>query len=317
MRIAILGAAGSIGQSLSLLLKLNLPKNSRLFLYDISPVTPGIAIDLSHIPTSVNVEGFSGNDIDQALQEIDIVIVSAGIARKIGMTRNDLLTFNIDIISDLIKKIIKNSPNSLIGIITNPINITVIIAAEILKKLQVENYKNKLFGITKLDTIRANFFVSQIKKINPEKIHVPVICGHSNCTIVPIFSQTTPKIHFNEADILKVTNFLKNAGDRVLKYKKNHGSATLSMAQAAASFTLSLVKAFKGNNNIIEYAYIEGDGKYARFFSQPILLGKDGIKKILHIGVLNSFEKNLLKISLDNLRSDIKLGEDISSNIKL
>lgn len=62
MKIAILGAAGGIGQALGLLLKTQLPAGSELSLYDIAPLTPGVAIDLSHIPTAVKVTGFSGED---------------------------------------------------------------------------------------------------------------------------------------------------------------------------------------------------------------------------------------------------------------
>lgn len=308
MRIAILGAAGSIGQALSLLLKINLPKNSEIFLYDISPITYGISIDLNHIPNSTTVIGFSGNDINHALQKIDIVLIAAGMARKIGMNRNDLLKFNIDIIKNLILNIGKYSPNALIGIITNPVNILTIIAAKILKKIGIK-YKNKLFGITKLDIIRSQYLVSQMKNLEPENIHIPVICGHSQNTIVPIFSQITPKINFQENEYIELTKSLQEAGDQVLKYKNNQGSATLSMAQAAASFTYSLVKALQGKKNIIEYAYVEGNNEYAKFFAQPIMLGKKGIIKYLKINKFNEFEQNLLYKALKKLKVDIALGE--------
>ncbi|MGP1782912.1 lactate/malate family dehydrogenase, partial [Shewanella frigidimarina] len=58
MKVAVLGAAGGIGQALALLLKTQLPAGSKLSLYDIAPVTPGVAVDLSHIPTDVEVKGF-------------------------------------------------------------------------------------------------------------------------------------------------------------------------------------------------------------------------------------------------------------------
>lgn len=60
MKVAVLGAAGGIGQALALLLKMQLPEGTSLSLYDISPITPGVAKDISHIPTAVSVEGFSG-----------------------------------------------------------------------------------------------------------------------------------------------------------------------------------------------------------------------------------------------------------------
>ena len=82
MKVAVLGAAGGIGQALALLLKTQLPSGSDLTLYDIAPVTPGVAKDLSHIPTDVRITGFAGEDPTPALEGADIVLISAGVARK-------------------------------------------------------------------------------------------------------------------------------------------------------------------------------------------------------------------------------------------
>ncbi len=134
MKVAVLGAAGGIGQALALLLKTQLPSGSDLSLYDIAPVTPGVAVDLSHIPTAVNIKGFSGEDATPALQGADIVLISAGVARKPGMDRSDLFNVNAGIVRNLVEQIARTCPNALIGIITNPVNTTVAIAAEVLKK---------------------------------------------------------------------------------------------------------------------------------------------------------------------------------------
>ena len=102
MKITVLGAAGGIGQSVSLLLKMKLPAGFKLALYDIAPVTPGIGVDLSHIPTDVAVKGFTGNDLPLALEGSNVVVICAGIARKPGMHRSDLFKFNAGVIRDLI-----------------------------------------------------------------------------------------------------------------------------------------------------------------------------------------------------------------------
>ena len=102
MKVAVLGAAGGIGQALALLLKLQLPAESELALYDIAPVTPGVAKDVSHIPTSVKVEGFAGEDPTPALKGADVVLISAGVARKPGMDRSDLFNINAGIVRNLI-----------------------------------------------------------------------------------------------------------------------------------------------------------------------------------------------------------------------
>ncbi len=133
MKVAVLGAAGGIGQALALLLKTQLPAGSELSLYDIAPVTPGVAVDLSHIPTAVKVQGFSGEDAKPALKGADVVLISAGVARKPGMDRADLFNVNAGIVSNLIEQVATTAPKALIGVITNPVNTTVAIAAEVLK----------------------------------------------------------------------------------------------------------------------------------------------------------------------------------------
>ncbi|MDR0805388.1 MAG: malate dehydrogenase [Enterobacteriaceae bacterium] len=307
MKITVLGAAGGIGQALALLLKTQMPANSELSLYDIAPVTPGVAVDLSHIPTAVKVTGFSGNDARPALQGADIVLISAGVARKPGMDRSDLFNINAGIVRNLIEQVAEVCPKACIGIITNPVNTTVAIAAEVLKKAGVYD-KNKLFGVTTLDTIRSNTFVAELKGKQPQDVEVTVIGGHSGVTILPLLSQI-PNVSFTDEEIASLTKRIQNAGTEVVEAKAGGGSATLSMGQAAARFGLSLARALQGEQGVVECAYAEGDGKYARFFAQPLLLGKNGVETRKDIGKLSVFEQNALDSMLDVLHKDIELGE--------
>ncbi|MXP56373.1 malate dehydrogenase [Pantoea sp. Mhis] len=313
MKIAILGAAGGIGQALALLLKIQLPIGSTLALYDISEITPGIAIDLSHIPTAVRVEGFKGEDASQALQNAHIVLIVAGIARKPGMDRVDLFKINADIVCNLTMQIANIAPKAIIGIITNPVNSMVVIASDVLKTMGVYDRK-RLLGVSTLDVIRANTFVSQLKNKQPTTIEVPVVGGHSNMTILPLLSQIKD-ISFSQEEIIYLTKRIQNAGTEVVNAKVGGGSATLSMAQAATRFSLSLIKGLQGRENIIEYAYVEGDGEYATFFAQPLLLGESGIKQYLPIGKISIFEQQILTNSLKELEQDIKLGKDFKKQI--
>lgn len=308
MKVAVLGAAGGIGQALALLLKTQLPSGSELSLYDIAPVTPGVAVDLSHIPTDVKVKGFCGEDATPALQGANVVMISAGVARKPGMDRSDLFNVNAGIVKNLVAQVAKACPEACIGIITNPVNTTVAIAAETLKKAGVYN-KDKLFGISTLDIIRSNTFVAELKGKNVDEVEVPVIGGHSGVTILPLLSQL-PGVTFTEQEAAELTKRIQNAGTEVVEAKAGGGSATLSMGQAAARFGLSLIRAMNGEQGIVECAYVEGDGTYARFFAQPLLLGKNGIAERKPIGKLNAFEQQALEGMLDTLKSDIKLGEE-------
>ena len=306
MKVAILGAAGGIGQALSLLLKTQLPNGTELSLYDIAPVTPGVAADLSHIPTDVKVTGYSGEDPSPALVSADIVLISAGVARKPGMDRSDLFNINAGIVKNLVSACADTCPKALIGIITNPVNTTVAIAAGILKQKGVYN-SARLFGITTLDIIRSNTFVAEVNAVSPEDVNVPVIGGHSGITILPLLSQSG--FQFNADEAAAMTLRIQNAGTEVVEAKAGGGSATLSMGQAAAKFGLSLVSALNGEKGIVECTYVEGSGDKARFFAQPVLLGKNGVEKILSYGELSDFEETTLNASIDTLKADILLGE--------
>jgi len=306
MKIALLGAAGGIGQALGLLLKTQLPAGSELSLYDIAPLTPGVAVDLSHIPRAVKVIGFSAEDPSPALKNADIVLISAGVARKPGMARADLFNINASIVKNLVASCANTCPTALIGIITNPVNATVAIAAGVLKERGVYD-SARLFGVTTLDIIRSNTFVAETKGLNPEDFDVPVIGGHSGITILPLLSQSG--CEFTEEETAALTSRIQNAGTEVVNAKAGGGSATLSMGYAGARFCLSLVRALNGDDNVVECTYIEGPGDKARFFAQPVLLGRNGVEKILSYGDLTAFEEAQLDGALDTLNSDISSGE--------
>jgi malate dehydrogenase len=308
MKVAVLGAAGGIGQALSLLLKTQLPAGSELALYDVSPVVPGVAVDLSHIPTDVAVSGHGKDDLAEALTGCDIVLIPAGVPRKPGMDRSDLFNINAGIVKNLIEAVADNCPKACIGVITNPVNTTVAIAAEVLKAKGVYD-KNKLFGVTTLDVIRSETFIANLKGLKTTEIHVPVIGGHSGTTILPLLSQVDG-VSFTDEEIASLTTRIQNAGTEVVEAKAGGGSATLSMGQAAARFCLSLVAAMQGEA-VVEYAYIQVDGSDdAAFFAHPVRLGINGVEEILPYGDLSDFEENAKNAMLGGLRGDIKMGVD-------
>jgi len=310
MKVAVIGAAGGIGQALALLLKNQLPAGSDLALYDIAPVTPGVAADLSHIPTPVSIKGYAGEDPTPALDGADVVLISAGVARKPGMDRADLFNVNAGIVKFLAEKIAVTCPKALIGVITNPVNTTVAIAADVLKKAGVYD-KRRLFGVTTLDVIRSEMFVAALKDKDPDDICVPVIGGHSGVTILPLLSQVEG-VEFTDAEIVALTTRIQNAGTEVVEAKAGGGSATLSMGQAACRFGMALVKAINGEKDVIECAYVEGGGEHTRFFAQPIKLCKEGVEEVLSYGELSAFEKQALDGMLSTLNGDILKGEEFA-----
>lgn len=305
MKVTVIGAAGGIGQALSLLLKNGLPAGSDLALFDLAPVTPGVAVDLSHIPTDVKIEGFSKDDLGAALADADIVMIPAGMPRKPGMDRADLFNANAGIIKGLAEAIVENCPKAMVGVITNPVNTTVPIVAEVFKKAGMYDPK-RLFGVTTLDVIRSETFVAQAKDLSATEITVPVIGGHSGTTILPLLSQVEG-VEFSDEEVASLTNRIQNAGTEVVEAKAGGGSATLSMGQAAARFCLSLANAMKGEA-VVEYAYVQTDGEHAEFFAQPMRLGPNGVEELLPIGDLSAYEEKALNDMKATLSGDVQKG---------
>ena len=314
MKLTLLGAAGGIGQTLALLLKLRLPVGTELALYDISPVTPGVAVDISNIATSVKAIGYAGEEnLAAALKDAHMVLVTAGVARKPGMTRADLFNINGNIIKNLIEKVADVCPNACIGIVSNPVNTLVPLAAEVLRKKGVYD-KRKLFGVSTLDVVRAKSFVSELKEKHAETVKVPVIGGHSGPTILPLLSQALSegrKIDFTQEEIESLTHRIQNAGTEVVEAKAGGGSATLSMAEAGARFAVAVFKALLGED-CVRYAYVESkkDSGYPEFFAHPVRFGLTGVEELLPIGQLSEYEQEKLKALEEVLEADIKLGKD-------
>ena len=314
MKLTLLGAAGGIGQTLALLLKLRLPIGTELALYDISPVTPGVAVDISHIATSVKAVGYAGEEsLAAALKDAHMVLITAGVARKPGMTRADLFNINGNIIKNLVEKVAEVCPDACVGIVSNPVNTLVPLAAEILRKKGVYD-KRKLFGVSTLDVVRAKSFVSELKEKHAETVKVPVIGGHSGPTILPLLSQALSegrKIDFTQEEIESLTHRIQNAGTEVVEAKAGGGSATLSMAEAGARFAVAVFKALLGED-CVRYAYVESkkDSGYPEFFAHPVRFGLTGVEEILPIGQLSEYEKEKLKALEEVLEADIKLGKD-------
>jgi len=303
-----MGASGGIGQPLALLLKQS-PLVTELSLYDIVH-TVGVAADLSHIETHSKVTGYNGpENLEASLKGCEVVIIPAGVPRKPGMTRDDLFNTNASIVRDLAAACAKACPKAFVGIISNPVNSTVPIACETMAKAGTLDNK-RVFGVSTLDVVRANTFIGEAAGVDPTKVNVPVIGGHSGVTIIPLLSQTTPKVNFPQDKVKALTERIQEAGTEVVKAKAGAGSATLSMAYAGARFALALCRALKGESNIIECAYVRSDVTEAKYFATPLLLGKNGIEKNLGIGQLNDYEKELLAKAIPELKKNIAKGEE-------
>lgn len=305
-KVVILGAAGGIGQPLSLLMKLN-PLVSSLSLYDIAG-TPGVAADVSHINTRSEVKGYAGDEhLGQALEGADLVIIPAGVPRKPGMTRDDLFKINAGIVKNLTEAIATHCPHALINMISNPVNSTVPIAAEVLKSKGVYD-ERRLFGVTTLDVVRARTFYAGKAKVNVADVNVPVIGGHAGVTILPLFSQATPKANLSDEEITALTKRTQDGGTEVVEAKAGKGSATLSMAYAGALFADACLKGLNGVPDVVECTFVQSTVTELPFFASKVRLGKNGVEEVLGLGALNDFEQQGLEALKSELKSSIEKG---------
>lgn len=306
-RCSVLGAAGGIGQPLSLLLKLN-PRVTELTCYDVAPITPGVAADLSHIATGAKTTGFTGDDLRKALDGCQVVVIPAGVPRKPGMTRDDLFNINAGIVKTLVEGVADACPKACILVISNPVNSTVPIAAEVLKKKGVYD-PQRLFGVTTLDVCRARTFVAEAKGLDPLKTRVPVVGGHAGTTIVPLLSQAEPVVSFDDAQRDALTHRIMFGGDEVVQAKAGGGSATLSMAYTGADFADRVMAGLAGEKDVTECTFVQTD-KIAgcTFFSLPVTLGKDGVDTIHSYGTVNAHEEKLIADMTPDLIAQAKKG---------
>ncbi|KAI1378272.1 malate dehydrogenase [Hypoxylon crocopeplum] len=325
VKAVVAGASGGIGQPLSLLLKLS-PLIDELALYDVVN-TPGVATDLSHISSTAKVTGYLPKDDGGklAFKDADIIVIPAGIPRKPGMTRDDLFNINAGIVKSLIEIAAEVAPNAYILVISNPVNSTVPIAAEVLKAKGVFN-PQKLFGVTTLDVVRAETFVAEIAgKKTGSDLTIPVIGGHSGETIVPIFSKVSPSVTIPDDKYDALVNRVQFGGDEVVKAKDGAGSATLSMAFAGYRMAEKVLKAAKGEKGLIEPSFVylpgvPGGDEIAKatgldFFSVPVELGPNGVEKASNpLAGITEKEKSLVDVAVKGLKGNIEKGITFAHN---
>ncbi|CAL9059698.1 malate dehydrogenase, chloroplastic-like [Musa acuminata AAA Group] len=307
-KVAVLGAAGGVGQPLALLIKMS-PLVSAVHLYDIANVK-GIAADLNHCNTPARVLDFTGeSELASSLEGVDVVVIPAGIPQKPGMTCDDLFNVNANIVKSLMEAVADNAPDAFIHIISNPVNSTVPVAAEVLKQKGVYDPK-KLFGVTTLDVVRASTFVAQKKNLKLIDVSVPVIGGHDGITILPLLSKTRPSVTFTDREVEELTVRLQNAGTELVEGKVGAGSATLSMAYAAARFVESSLRALDGDGDVYECSFVQSDLTELPFFASRVKLSRKGVEAVIPSDLqgLTDYETKALEALKPELKASIEKG---------
>lgn len=202
-------------------------------------------------------------------------------------------------------------PDAVLAIISNPVNSTVPIAAEVLKKWGVYN-PNKLVGVTTLDVVRANTFAAAHMGVDPSKMDVTVIGGHAGITILPLYSKVAG-LELSDEELEAMTVRTQFGGDEVVQAKAGSGSATLSMAYAGFAFTENVLKAMNGES-ITQCAYVESSLTEAAYFASPCKFGPNGVEEVLGHGDLTPYEKAWLEKLVPDLQKQIQKGVDFANS---
>lgn len=224
-------------------------------------------------------------------------------------------TYFCDLFTGIVKNLVEACadfcPEAVLAIISNPVNSTVPIAAEVLKKKGVYNPK-KVCGVTTLDVCRANTFVAAAMGKDPKDVNVTVVGGHAGITILPLFSQV-PGFAPSDDDLEALTVRTQFGGDEVVQAKAGAGSATLSMAYAGYVFTEEVLRAMNGADDVVQCAFVESSLTDAPFFSSPCKFGPDGVSEVMGFGDISAYEQAWLDKMLPDLKKQIEKGVEFAN----
>ncbi len=188
---------------------------------------------------------------------------------------NSYTQTNASIVRDLASAVARVSPEAHLLIISNPVNSTVPIVSEVIKKAGVYDPR-RVFGVTSLDVVRASRFLGSVTGVDPKELVVPVVGGHSGATIVPLLSQVAHGKGVKGEAYEKLVHRIQFGGDEVVKAKDGAGSATLSMAYAGAKFTDALLRGLSGEKGVVTPTFVKSplfEDKGVEYFSSNVELG--------------------------------------------
>jgi len=234
----------------------------------------------------------------------DIVVITAGKPRKPGMSRDELVESNFNIVKPVTESVIKHSPNAILIVVSNPLDAMAYTA------YKVSGFpKKRVVGMAGiLDTTRFRSFIAMELNVSVENTQALVLGGHGD-TMVPIIRYTTisgiPLSHFLPQErIESIVDRTRKGGGEIVKYLKT-GSAYYAPALAVTEMVESIIKDKK---KILPCAaYLEGEyGINDLYFGVPVKLGTNGVEEIIEIELTNE-EKEAIKNSEQAVRSVIDI----------
>ena len=293
-KISLIGA-GQIGGTLAHLIALK--QLADVVLFDVAEgIAKGKALDIAQ---SSSVEGFnvdiSGTNNYEDTRDSDVIIITAGVPRKSGMTRDDLLEINLKIIKQVAEGIKKTSPKAFVICITNPLDVIV---------MALQKYsglpKNMVVGMAGiLDTSRFKYFLSQELNIPVKNIESLVLGGHGD-TMVSMLNHT--KINGKPVfDLVKEGKLKKESLAKIVQRTKTGGAEIVKLLEKGSAFyapAASGVEMAESYLNDLKKqlpcsAHLKGEyGVNNLYAGVPVIIGKNGIEKIVIIDLDNEEKKN-------------------------
>ena len=317
-KISLIGA-GQIGGTLAHLIGLKELANE-VVLFDVAEgVAKGKALDIAQ---SSAIDGFDvdfvGTNNYDDTKNSDVVIITAGIPRKPGMTRDDLLGTNLKIIKQVGEGIAKSSPNAFVICITNPLDV-IVMALQKYSGLS----KNKVVGMAGvLDTSRFKLFLSKELNVPIKKIDSFVLGGHGD-TMVPVPNRTTVDGK-NLMDFVKdgklskekldsIIDRTRKGGAEIVKFLGN-GSAFYAPAASAVDMAESYLKNLK--KTLPCAVYLENKyGVNGLYAGVPAVIGSNGIEQVVELN-LDDEEKKNFDISIAAVNELLDAAKNIDSSLK-
>jgi len=305
-KVTIVGA-GNVGSSVALYLAEH--KIADVYLVDIVEGLPeGKALDAEEAAPirRYDIELRGSTDFS-CMVDSDIVVITAGIARRPGMSRDDLLNTNAKIIKSVSGKVTEYAPNSIIIMVTNPLDVMAYLA------LKTTGFAlKKIVGMAGiLDSIRFRYFVSQKLGVSVIDTTAMVLGGHGDSMVpLPRYS-TIAGVPITELmakdDIDKIIERTRKGGAEIVGYLKT-GSAYYAPAAAVAKMVECIVR---DKRRILPCsAYLRGEyGIEGLFVGVPVLLGKNGVEKIIELELIPE-EREALHTSASAVRAVIEKLED-------
>tara|TARA_A100001011_G_scaffold359087_1_gene405324 strand:- start:1028 stop:1987 length:960 start_codon:yes stop_codon:yes gene_type:complete len=316
-KITLIGA-GQIGGTLAHLIAIKGLAN--VVLFDVAEgIAKGKALDIAQ---SSPVEGFNisleGTSNYEKTKDSDVIIITAGVPRKPGMSRDDLLGINLKIIKQVAEGIKKSSPNAFVICITNPLDV-IVMALQKYSGLPV----NKVVGMAGiLDSSRFIYFLSQKLKVNADKIKSFVLGGHGD-TMVAMLNHTfvdgKPIKEFvneekiSQRDLDDLVKRTQKGGAEIVKYLEK-GSAYYAPASAGVEMAESYLNDLK--KELPCAAYLNGEyGAKGIYAGVPVIIGKNGVEKIVEIE-LSDHEKKQFDQSVKSVQDLFDAGKKIDKSLE-